>query len=76
MDLSTEKISGEIYTAGLPQHFFKVVRWGGGQQKESYIICGQLGREGAGQDAHGSCLQLLTERANRSGKRPVIPSLR
>lgn len=40
-----EKFSREISKAGLPQRFFKVVRWGGGQQKQSHVIYGQLWRE-------------------------------
>lgn len=45
MDLSKEKNFKTISKAGLPQDFFKVVRWGHGHQKQSHIICGQLGRE-------------------------------
>jgi len=45
MDLSTEKISGEISKQYTLNIFFKAVRHGGGQQKQNHIISSQLGRE-------------------------------
>lgn len=64
-----EKFSREISKAGLPQHLFKAVRWGHRQQKQSHVICGQLGRETGMEGREGAGHSwLLPPAAHRKSK--------